>query len=60
MKLFFWDRELIFTCSNAFNDQVERKNDEAKIDIGARKRTLKRNMKKRSMQSVADDSSRMK
>jgi hypothetical protein len=60
LKLFFKDRELIFTCSNTFNDQVEAKNDETVIDLNVRKRTLKRNMKKRGAHATAIVSSRMK
>jgi hypothetical protein len=41
LKLFFEDRELIFTCSNAINDKVKVRNEETKIDLDARKRTLK-------------------
>jgi hypothetical protein len=60
LKLFFKDRELIFTCSNAFSDQVEAKNDETVIDLNVRKRTLKRNMKKKGAHAIAIVSSRMK
>jgi hypothetical protein len=56
LKLFFKDRELIFTCSNAFSDQVEAKNDETVIDLNVRKRTLK----KKGTHSTAIASSRMK
>jgi hypothetical protein len=60
LKLFFKDRELIFTCSNVFSDQVETKNDETVIDLNVRKRTLKRNMKKKGAHATAIASSRMK
>jgi hypothetical protein len=56
LKLFFKDRELIFICSNVFNDQVQAKNNEAGIDLNARKR----NMKKRGAHATAIASSRMK
>jgi hypothetical protein len=56
LKLLFKDRELIFTCSNAFNDKVEAKNDEAVIDLNVRKR----NMKKKGAHATAIASSRMK
>jgi hypothetical protein len=60
LKLFFKDRELIFTCSNAINYQVEVRIDETKIDLDARKRTLKKNMKKKGTYATAIASSRIK
>jgi hypothetical protein len=52
--------KLFFTCSNAFSDQVEVKNDEAVVDLNVRKRTLKRNMKKKGAHATAIASSMMK
>jgi hypothetical protein len=56
----FSENELIFTCDNTFADRLKSRNDERHINDKARKRTQKLNLKKRAMESVADDSTKMR
>jgi hypothetical protein len=56
----FSENELIFTCDNTFADRIKSRNDDRNINDKARKRTQKLNLKKRAMESVADDSTKMR